>query len=197
MRRRSVVVAAALIAVVALAGLPAPAGSRTASTLRSVEPVTLTALTIPANDALVPETVGVSDAALGMSGDLAVPDAALRSDGYLSPDATLAEPGTAPVITASRPKVNQPASPTGSAWKAPKYTISGYATFYDNGTTAMRLPRGTVVRICGEGGCIERTVTDYGPQKPSRIVDLYRPDFFRICGCDWFAGTTWVTVSVY
>ncbi len=79
---------------------------------------------------------------------------------------------------------DQPASPQGRAWKAPKYTISGYATFYDNGTTAMRLPRGTVVRICGDGGCIERTVTDYGPVKKIRIVDLYRPDFFAICGCD-------------
>ncbi len=47
----------------------------------------------------------------------------------------------------------------------------------------MRLPRGTVVIICGGGGCIERTVTDYGPQDPARVVDLYKPDFFRICGC--------------
>ena len=32
----------------------------------------------------------------------------------------------------------------------------------------MRLPRGTVVVICGDGGCIERVVNDYGPQKPIR-----------------------------
>jgi pyrimidine operon attenuation protein/uracil phosphoribosyltransferase len=56
--------------------------------------------------------------------------------------------------------------------------LSGGATFYDNGTTAMRLPRGTVVKICGKGGCIVRVVNDYGPQKKSRVVDLYRPDFF-------------------
>jgi 3D (Asp-Asp-Asp) domain-containing protein len=61
----------------------------------------------------------------------------------------------------------------------------------------MRLPRGTVVVICGDGGCIERVVNDYGPQKKTRIVDLYRPDFFDVCGCEWFAGTTWVTVHVY
>ena len=42
----------------------------------------------------------------------------------------------------------------------------------------MRLPRGTVVKICGNGGCIVRVVNDYGPQKKSRVVDLYRPDFF-------------------
>ena len=61
----------------------------------------------------------------------------------------------------------------------------------------MRLPRGTVVRICGDGGCIQRTVTDYGPQKPSRIIDMYRPDFFKVCGCPSWSGTTKVTVSVY
>jgi len=61
----------------------------------------------------------------------------------------------------------------------------------------MRLPRGTVVRICGAGGCILRTVTDYGPQLPERIVDMYRPDFFRICGCASGSGIVQVTVSVY
>ncbi len=75
--------------------------------------------------------------------------------------------------------------------------MTGGATFYDNGTTAMRLPRGTFVVICGKGGCIERVVNDYGPQKPSRVVDLYRPDFFQICGCPSWAGTTTVTVYVY
>ena len=71
----------------------------------------------------------------------------------------------------ARPKVTQPRSRSGSAWKPAKYKLNGYATFYDYGTTAMRLPRGTVVRICGDGGCIQRTVTDYGPQKKSRIVE--------------------------
>ena len=80
----------------------------------------------------------------------------------------------------------------------PKYTLSGGATFYDNGTTAMRLPRGTVVKICGNGGCIVRVVNDYGPQKKSRVVDLYRPDFFEVCGCPSLAGTTRVTrVTIY
>jgi hypothetical protein len=184
MRRTPVVAAAALIAVVALAGLPAPAGSTTSSSHRAVETAAFTALTIPAIDAPAATAPGVSDPAL-------------RSDGFVTPDSTFLERGRAPVIRASRPKVDQPASSIGKAWKEPRYTISGYATFYDHGSTAMRLPRGTVVVICGDGGCIERTVTDYGPQKPSRIVDLYRADFFDICGCDWFAGTTWVTVKIY
>jgi hypothetical protein len=183
MRRKSVVAAAALIAALALAGLPAPVGSRTPSSERAVELAAFSDLNVsaftPAQRAL-----GVAD-----------PDR--RSAGYVSASSELVEPGTAPTIPASRPAVKQPATSAGSAWKAPRYTISGYATFYDNGTTAMRLPRGTVVRICGSGGCIERTVTDYGPVKPIRIVDLYRPDFFAICGCGWYAGTTWVTVSVY
>jgi hypothetical protein len=78
--------------------------------------------------------------------------------------------------------------------------MTGYATFYGNGTTAMRLPRGTTVIICGDGGCVERVIDDYGPSANAglgRIVDLYTPDFFAICGCPWYSGTTWVTVSVY
>jgi hypothetical protein len=93
--------------------------------------------------------------------------------------------------------LDQPDAGAGSARKPPRYTLTGEATFYDNGTTAMRLPRGTIVIICGSGGCIERVVNDYGPVKPSRVVDLYRPDFFAICGCQWFAGITQVTVYVY
>jgi hypothetical protein len=184
MRRRLVVAAAALIAALALAGLPAPVGSRTSSTDRAVELAAFSTLNIPA----------ISAPAHGASGVL---DPADRSAGYLSSDTQLVEPGSAPEVSASRPDVRQPATSSGSAWKTPRYTISGYASFYDNGTTAMRLPRGTVVRICGSGGCVERTVTDYGPIKQIRIVDMYRPDFFQICGCSWYSGTTWVTVSIY
>ena len=77
------------------------------------------------------------------------------------------------------PASSKPTPDSRSSRKPPKYTLHGEATFYDNGTTAMRLPRGTIVIICGGGGCIERVVNDYGPQKPSRIVDLYRAGFLR------------------
>jgi hypothetical protein len=183
MRRRTVVAGAALIAAFALAGLPVPAGSRTLSTDRNLDRAAFTSLTIPANAA-----------ALSAPGAL---DAAALSPGHVTAQDTFLEPGIAPDGPTSRPKVDQPGSPSGSAWKEPKRKLTGFATFYDNGTTAMRLPRGTVVRICGDGGCIQRTVTDYGPQKPSRIVDLYRPDFFKVCGCPSWSGTTKVTVSVY
>ena len=53
----------------------------------------------------------------------------------------------------------------------------------------MRLPRGTTVIICGGGGCVERVINDYGPiAGTNRIVDLYAPDFFDICGCPSWAG---------
>ena len=87
----------------------------------------------------------------------------------------------------------------GWSWKPAKYSLSGIASFYDNGTTAMRnVPRGTTIVICGKGGCIERIVSDYGPSAAGgRLIDMYRPDFFAICGCGWWSGTTQVTVKVY
>jgi hypothetical protein len=72
----------------------------------------------------------------------------------------------------------------GSAQKPPRYKLSGVATFYGNGTTAMRLPRGTTVIICGAGGCSSGwSATTARPPGSNRIVDLYTPDFFAICGC--------------
>jgi hypothetical protein len=128
----------------------------------------------------------------------------------VAPDTAIVEPGSAASpVAATREWVSQPGAGASSVSKAPpsarsatvhgkpKQTLTGGATFYDNGTTAMRLPRGTVVKICGAGGCIVRVVNDYGPVKQSRVVDLYRPDFFNICGCPWFSGTTKVTVYVY
>jgi hypothetical protein len=183
MRRRTVVAAAALIAAFALAGLPVPAGSRTTSATRALDLAAFTTVPIPANAAAV-DAPGVSDAGA-------------RSTSYVGADASFLEPGTAPDGPTSRPQVSQPVVAGGSNWKPPKSKVAGYATFYDNGTTAMRIPAGTLVRICGPGGCILRTVNDYGPQKPSRVVDMYRPDFFRICGCPSWSGTVWVTVSIY
>lgn len=193
MRRRTVVAIAALIAVLALTGLPVPAESSAPRTARITDPAAFTSVTVPAN-ALAQDAPGLLAAAPREPARL---DPVRRSAGYLAPGASIREPGIELAAPTGRPVADQPAAPSGKDWKKPKYTISGYATFYDNGTTAMRLPRGTVVRICGDGGCIERVVNDYGPQKKIRIVDLHRPDFFKICGCKWFAGTTWVTVSVY
>jgi len=38
---------------------------------------------------------------------------------------------------------------------------------------------------------------DDGPMSSARIIDLYQPDFFAVCGCASWSGTTTVTVSVY
>ncbi len=183
MRRRVVVAASALIAAAALIGLPAPAGSKVPSPARVLQATTFVQ---------VPSHAGVP-----ASEPAAVPDAALRAAGFLDGSGRLVEPGSAPAAPAARPSVTQPSVSAVKAWKPPLYKLTGWATFYDNGTTAMRLPQGTVVRVCGAGGCVLRTVTDWGPQDPVRVVDLYRPDFFAICGCASWSGTTWVTVSVY
>lgn len=183
MRRSAVVAVSALIAAAALIGLPGPASSTDPSSARE-----------PPAAAFMQVQLATDAPALGSA---ARSDDALRAAGHLASGATLVERGSAPPAPSSRPSVSQPRVSAVADWKPPLSTMTGTATFYDNGTTAMRLPRGTVVRICGAGGCILRTVSDYGPRSPGRIVDLYRPDFFAVCGCAAWSGTTTVTVSVY
>lgn len=182
MRPPKVVAGAALTAALALVALPGLAGSRTPSTAQVIDAASLHQLTVSATREAPPAIDPL--------------DPSLRSAGFVAVGATFVEPGEAGA-TPVKPAVPSPAAKAASERKPAKYTLTGGATFYDNGTTAMRLPRGTIVIICGAGGCIERVVNDYGPQKPSRIVDLYRPDFFAICGCPWYAGNTQVTVYVY
>jgi len=175
---------AALIVAFALVGLPGPAGSHAQTVTQGLQAASLTTVIIPA-DAPAQRAWGLSD------------DTAAAPTGPAA-DETYVETGSAPAAPASRPAVTQPVAKPGSAWKEPKSVMTGYASFYDNGTTAMRLPRGTIIRVCGAGGCLERTITDYGPRAgTSRIIDMYRPDFFRICGCSSVSGTTKVTVSIY
>ena len=184
-----------LTAALALVALPGLAGSRAPSPIEPVPAGAFQQLTIPAADSR--STTSIASL-----------DAAFTSDGTVEAGTAIVEPASPQ--TAGRSSTNQPDAVPSSVRKAPpgalsaslpggqpRKTLSGGATFYDHGTTAMRLPRGTVVKICGKGGCIVRVVNDYGPQKKSRVVDLYRPDFFRICGCPSWSGTTQVTVYVY
>jgi hypothetical protein len=174
-----------LTAALALVALPGLAGSRVDSPIEPIPAGAFQQLTIPADE-------GTNEVSIGPLDDAHV------SAGPISATTTLVEPAEATESgPSSRAQLDQRDASAASVRKPPLYSLTGYATFYDNGTTAMRLPRGTVVVICGAGGCIERVVNDYGPQKKIRIVDLYRPDFFDVCGCPWFAGTTWVTVHVY
>jgi hypothetical protein len=127
-------------------------------------------------------------------------DPAYDSAGRLPDDAVFAEPENAPAadVTVLKRDVSQPDPGASKVYKKAKYTLTGKATFYENGTTAMRLPRGTVVRVCGAAGCLERVISDYGPVAgTNRIIDLYKPDFFKICGCGSWSGVTNVKVFVY
>jgi len=181
-------VGAVLTAVLTLAALPGLVGSRTPSPDQQVPAAAFQSLKIDA-------TVGGSSTPV--IGPL---DAAARSASYLAPDATLTEPAADPSAPPARPKLSQPAASATFKWKPPRYSVSGWATWYDNGTTAMRLPRGTIVVICGAAGCVQRTVTDYGPMaghRPVRVVDLMPSDFVRVCGCSLGTGTQQVTVKVY
>jgi hypothetical protein len=179
------VVIAVLTAALALGALPGLAGSREPG---SEQPA---------------DAASFRDVILAAAGDrsigtISAPDSANAAAGALNPGAAFLDaPGGPDAALAERPAAAMPAVSATWEWKPPRSTLSGYATFYDNGTTAMRLPRGTIVVVCGDNGCLERVVNDYGPIKTTRVVDMYRPDFFRICGCGWWSGTTWVTVWVY
>ena len=174
-----------LTAALALVALPGLAGSRALSPIETVPGGAFQSLMVLAQG---PRS-NVSVAPL---------DAAHASAGSLSPSAPIVERGGGVAGgPTGRIGPDQRGAVAASIRKPARYSLSGGATFYDNGTTAMRLPRGTLVVICGPGGCIERVVSDYGPIKKSRVVDLYRPDFFAICGCPSFAGTTQVIVYVY
>jgi hypothetical protein len=181
-----------LTAALALVALPGLVGSRAHDPIEPVPAGAFQQLSVLANISRSMPSIGPLD------------DAHV-SAGAVAAETRIVEPAAAG-LERGRPRVAQPRAGAGSvrtgALSAPlpgkaKYTLSGGATFYDNGTTAMRLPRGTIVKICGKGGCIVRVVNDYGPQKKSRVVDLFRPDFFAICGCPSWAGTTQVTVYVY
>jgi hypothetical protein len=172
--------------VLALGALPGLVGSHAASQPRTI-------------DAAAFRQVNLATTGDRQSLGQINPEAAGRSDGALDPSGAIAESAVlGPEVPDARVQPARQDAGVSWSWKKPRYTMSGYASFYDHGTTAMRIPRGTTVVICGAGGCIERVVTDYGPSKAGgRIVDMYRPDFFTVCGCGWWSGTTEVTIRVY
>lgn len=187
MRPSTTVARAALTAAVALAAVPGFVGSRESSPARPVDAVLFDQVDL----ATPPDAQGPVPFALDESG---------LSAGALDAADTFAEAGSGEVAEpGTRAAPGLPVARSGWAWRPPRYSLTGYASFYDYGTTAMRdVPRGSIIVICGAAGCIERVVNDYGPAaRTGRIIDMYRPDFFSICGCGWWSGTTWVTVRVY
>jgi hypothetical protein len=185
MRPSWTVARAALTAALVIGALPGLVGSFETSEAREI-------------DAAAFDLINLATTRDRQADGQALPDTAGRSEGALEPAEVIEDPGALEGRAGQRADPSLPDAQGGSAWKEPRYVLTGFASFYDHGTTAMRLPSGTVVVICGGGGCIERVVNDYGPTKAGgRIVDMYRPDFFRICGCAWWSGTTEVTIKVY
>ena len=138
-----------LTAALALAALPGLAGSRAPSAMEPVPAVAFQSLSVPAPHTSTPMAIA------GLDGGF-------LSAGFVHEAAPFIEPGEAPESgPTGRARVQQPRPDSQSSRKPPKYTLRGEATFYDHGTTAMRLPRGTIVIICGGGGCIQRVVNDY------------------------------------
>ncbi len=186
MRPSKTVAIAALTAVLVLGSLPGLVGSHEPSADQPITPAAFREVILAANGGRATLKIAAADPSYA---------SASRLDATSTFTEPAAEPGPAPVDRVS------PKLPTVAAawdWKAPRYKVSGYASFYSNGTTAMRLPRGTIIVICGARGCIDKVVNDYGPIAGTvRIIDMYRPDFFAICGCGWWSGTTLVTVSIY
>jgi hypothetical protein len=186
MRPSRTVARAALTAALALGSLPGLVGSH--------EPGPEQAIDAAAFRQVILATLGQRP--LGADGSL---DAAFTSAAGLDPTTSFVELGPRQARVVGRAAVSLPAGSPAWAWKPPKSSLTGYASFYDYGTTAMTaVPRGTTIVICGAGGCIQRVVNDYGPAKSTgRVIDMYRPDFFAICGCGSYSGTTWVTVKIY
>jgi hypothetical protein len=187
MRPSKTVAMAALTAALAIGALPGLVGSHEPS---QGQPI----------GAALYEQVDLATTNDRQGTGIIIPDAAGLSAGALDPIDVFSEPARGASRASddrAQPALRSPKAE--SSWRAAKYSLSGIASFYDNGTTAMRaVPRGTVIVICGAGGCIERVVSDYGPSAAGgRLIDMYRPDFFQICGCGSWSGTTTVTVRIY
>jgi hypothetical protein len=185
MRPSSTVARAVLTAALALAALPGLAGSHEPSPDRPIDAAAFRQVILATNIDRSTATIGSLDAAQGSAGGLE--SATPFADGT----------GSRPLFP-TRGRTLLPRVSPASAWKPARYTVSGIASFYSNGTTAMRLPRGTTIVVCGAGGCLERVINDYGPAaSTSRVIDMYKPDFFAICGCGSWSGLTHVTIRIY
>ena len=187
MRPSGTVARAALTAALAVGALPGLVGSHEPSAAPTVDAALFEQVTL----ATSPGQQGLASVRLDTSG---------RSAGALASGDAFGEVGAAGLAALDHRALPNGVGATASwDWQPARYSLRGEASFYDFGTTAMRdVPRGTTIVICGNGGCIQRVVNDYGPAKRTgRIIDMYRPDFFAICGCASFSGTTTVTVRVY
>ncbi|HEY6058590.1 MAG TPA: hypothetical protein VIV06_11190 [Candidatus Limnocylindrales bacterium] len=202
MRLVAILAGAAVIAGLTLVAAPGSAGSR-APMRPNVDPAVLQPLRVVGSrvvtraGAMVPRArLAATAPAASYSGAPAQPVPVLNDFVGSPSDDAPALPNAAVVRrpVAERPHAPQPAPVAGET-----IVLHGIASWYDNGTTAMRWTRGAHVRICGPGGCVLRRVTDYGPDgrlHPERVVDLMPVDFVAVCGCSPRIGLTTVTVEI-
>ena len=90
----------------------------------------------------------------------------------------------------------RPAAVATSPPAEPIATLTGVASWMYYAGTAARLPLGTLLNICGDGGCVLRRVTSWGPSNLDRIADLNAEDFKLVCGCDLWVGLTVVRIDI-
>ena len=220
-RRQSLVAGVVLTAaLVTLVALPGAAGSQTPSSVRPLTAEAFQAVRLPATNGGSPQAIRPLDAGHESAGHLDDNAPLIEPGDYTPP--TERSTVLIPVpkilnVTSPKPKhVATPkpialpkpiAAPKPSAPRtrpaAPKPTyrrvMVGLASWYDNGTTAMRLPRGTHIRICGARSCVTTVVRDWGPAAylSARVVDMTPGDFVRVTGKSLGAGLAPVKVYIY
>lgn len=179
MRTRLIVAFAALMAASALVAVPEPASSRPAGEARTIDPATLTAVTIP---------LPAGSTATSTLPTAPAPGPAVR----LEPDSALLEPGTG-TTPAARPRVRLPAVTAGVyrknywrfdpdiSWYGPGFYGSGTACGQEYtreimGVAHRTLPCGTLVtfRNPANGRRVTVPVIDRGPYVAGRTWDMSR-----------------------
>src|SRR5215218_10433371 len=111
------VAGAALTAALALGALPGIAGSVGPAPASQLDPSAFQSVQVPA--------FATTDATVEPL------DAGFRAAGAIDSTTILSEPAKAPKrVVPERPSVAVPAPHGGSALKPPRYTVTGFATFY-------------------------------------------------------------------
>jgi hypothetical protein len=214
-RRQGLVAGAVLTAALALGALPGVAGSHVPSPVRPLEAAAFQAIRLPASDDRPRRSVGQFDPALESAGHLETGDHLIEPGSFVAPAGrpTVSLPAVRairvdppkpkavakPVVKPVTKPVASPAAPKAATPQPYKRVQKGLASWYSAGLTAMRLPYGSRVRICGAAGCVNRVITDWGPARwlSDRIVDLAAGDFVRVTGRPLSAGIAKVTVYIY
>ncbi len=222
----AVLAGAACIALLSLVAAPGSAGSRLPSRPSGVDPALLQPLLV--RGAGAPFVNERAPALVGDPADLSLPAATARRgrsfesglarDTWsvvvrrdtrgLTPDPGAStsrwtglawdQAGMSTLQETTTPGIRSP-EPVPAPIAHEAILLHGIASWYDNGTTAMRWPRGARIRICGPASCVTRIVTDWGPDfrlHPDRVVDLMPVDFVRVCGCSLRVGLTRVSVEI-